>query len=269
MNRSTVLRPFLVFVAPLCFAISAHADNVDNRRVADGDQAIVGQEGNAINRGGYLHRDERRAMNTNNHRDGMREDRRDAQQVLRDSADVYRAIATGPYGSVPDSVVSRANCIAVIPNVLTAAAVIGGTHGEGVASCKLSSGKWSQPAFVNINSGSLGAQLGAKSTDVVLYFQNQEAVSALKRGKFAFGADASVVAGKFERSFDTTGAGVVAYQRSSGAFLGAALNGGNLSSDEDDNRAVYGKNIRTADILEGREVAMNDMTNSFTTVLPR
>lgn len=206
-------------------------------------------------------------------RDSMsdqREARNDAQMILRKSADIYRAIAKGPHGGVPESVTSKANCIAVVPNVVTAAVVVGGSHGDGVASCKLSSGQWSQPAFVNLTSGSLGAQVGAKSTDAVLYFTTPSAANALKTGKFAIGADASVVAGNFERSFDTSGAGVVAYQRTSGAFLGASLNGGSIGGDDNQNRAYYGKDVEIRDILEGRAQPMAGATdNQFTQLLPK
>jgi lipid-binding SYLF domain-containing protein len=63
--------------------------------------------------------------------------------------------------------------------------------------------------------------------------------------KLTFGGDLSFAAGPVGR---TTGAstttsldtGVLTWSRSSGAFVGASLNGADLESDNSKNRAVYG-----------------------------
>ena len=145
-------------------------------------------------------------------------------RMVDEASEVYGAIAKGPHGEVPASVLKNARCIAVLPNVITGALVVGGTHGEGLASCKDSDNRWSQPAPISLNQGSIGLQAGAKSADLVLYFQNNDAVQALKRGNFALGADISAVAGNFDSSVDTSKAGVVVYTRTEGLFAGASVN---------------------------------------------
>lgn len=98
----------------------------------------------------------------------------------------------GSNGKVPESVLKHAKCIAILPNVITGAFVIGGTHGEGLASCKNTNDSWSQPVPITLNQGSIGLQAGAKSADIVLFFQSKDAVTALKRGNITLGADVSV-----------------------------------------------------------------------------
>lgn len=196
-------------------------------------------------------------------------ERTDARATLQKATDVYSAIVKGPHGQVPASVLAKAECIAVIPDVMTGAVVIGGSHGLGVASCK-ENNTWSPPAFLALNSISFGAQIGGKSSDLVLFMVDQAAKNALKAGKITLGSDVSVTAGNFDRGLDPSTRGVIAYSRTEGAFAGASLSGGNLSSDDDDTAALYGKDIRYSSLMEGNiRTLQNDEANRFTALLPR
>lgn len=196
----------------------------------------------------------------------MRQDIHEDNTLLLQASQAYRALTK--QGQIPKAILSKTDCIAVIPKVITAAAVVGGSHGNGVVSCKLSDGKWSDPAFYDLNEASLGAQIGAKSTDLVMYLMNGPSVSALKRGTIDFGADASVVAGNFNRTFDTSQIGVVAYQASQGAFMGAALTGGKLSSDDDANEAYYGRRVEAAALLDGRAEGISSQNDPLRPLFP-
>ena len=187
--------------------------------------------------------------------------------IVNNSTTVYKNLLKGPHGSVPENVLSKAKCVVVVPSAITAAAVVGGTHGDGVSSCRLSDGKWSAPAFVDLNKASFGTQIGAKSSDLVLYLMSANSVDALKRGEIKLGADASVVAGKFERSTDAN-VGVIAYQREEGAFIGASLSGGSISLDEETNQIYYGKSYTAKTLLEDKDVANKLNANAFTALLP-
>lgn len=202
-------------------------------------------------------RDNRRAM--------LSDSRRDADQLVVDAGNAYRSLKRN---SIPDSVLKNAKCAVVVPRVITAAAVVGGSHGDGIATCKLANGTWSDPAFVNLNAGSIGAQVGAKSSSVVLYFTNDSSVAALKRGKFEFGVDASVTAGTFDRSYDAGNAGVIAYEDSTGAYVGASLTGGNISADADQNRGYYGRSMEVASILSGSDASSAERRNGFVALMP-
>ena len=136
---------------------------------------------------------------------------------------------------------------------MTGALVVGGSHGEGLATCKDSVGAWSQPASISLSQGSIGLQAGAKSTDLVLFFQNQDAVSALKRGSFALGTEVSAVAGKYDTSLDASTAGVVVYSRTEGVYAGAAINESKIGKDLEEQGKLYGKSVDYVAILEGKE----------------
>jgi SH3 domain-containing YSC84-like protein 1 len=193
----------------------------------------------------------------------------DASATLRKSTEVYEGMIKGTHGQVPASVLARAQCVVVLPDLMTGAVVVGGTHGVGVASCK-ENNRWTTPAFLKMNAVSFGAQLGGKSSDVVLFLVNEQAKNALKRGKFSLGADASVAAGTFDKGFDTSNYGVVAYSRTAGAYAGASISGGNITSDDEDTTAFYGQDMNYAALLEGRPMKkQNAQAEKFTALLPR
>ncbi len=193
----------------------------------------------------------------------------DAGATLRKSTDVYEGMIKGTHGHVPSSVLGKARCIVVLPDLMTGAVVVGGTHGVGVASCRENNG-WTTPAFVKMNAVSFGAQLGGKSSDVVLFLVNEQAKNALKKGTFSLGADASVAAGTFDKGFDASNYGVVAYSKTEGAYAGASISGGSITSDDADTTAFYGEDMNYAALLGGRPMKkQNAQAEKFTALLPR
>lgn len=196
-------------------------------------------------------------------------DQVDAEATLRKATDLYAAMVQGEHGQVPESVLSKARCVAVIPEVITGAVIVGGSHGVGVASCK-ENNIWSQPAFLRLSSISLGAQIGGKSSDLVLFMISEQAKTALKAGRIRLGADLSVAAGTFERGLDASTHQVIAYSRTQGAFAGASLSGGTMSGDDDTTAAFYGENIEFASLLAG-DVRTEDNVSveRFTALLPQ
>ncbi len=175
---------------------------------------------------------------------------KEAQTTIQTGTEVFRALVKDSTKRVPTEITNNAKCVVIIPKVITAALVVGGTHGNGVATCRTGT-DWTAPAFVEVAGGSLGAQIGGKSTDVVLFLLDEEAKKALQRGKFTVGADASVVAGNFERSWDTNVRGIVAYTRTEGAFAGASLVGLKLDKDEAAMKNYYGPNTNYVGLLNG------------------
>lgn len=191
-------------------------------------------------------------------------------KILRNAAEVYRATIRGTHGEVPADVLRAAKCVAVFPNVVTAALVVGGSHGDGTVSCKKPTGAWSAPAFVDLTGGSVGAQMGGKSSDIVLFFQDETAVNALKKGKFDLGADAGVTAGNFSKIAEAPQRGIVAYQRSEGAYAGASFSGTNVVKDDRAAENYYQKAIDFVELIEGRvSPATTVAADEFTALLPR
>src|SRR5205814_10005725 len=114
------------------------------------------------------------------------------------SAKVVNEIMATPDKAIPDKVMGKAKCLAVIPSMVKIAIGFGGNHGKGVATCRTANG-WSAPAPFSITGGSWGLQIGGQAIDLVMLVMNQKGMDALLSSKFKVGADASAAAGPVGR----------------------------------------------------------------------
>lgn len=162
----------------------------------------------------------------------------DPESTVSKTAEAYRNILKD--GKVPSSVLKNTQCVAVFPSVMTVALGVGGTHGDGVAFCRNTSGNWGNPTFLDLNGGSIGIQAGVKSADVVLYLTTKNAREMIKKGDFTLTGELSAVAGTFDENFVAPREGVVAYVKQEGVFAGASVDGININHDKDEQRAFYG-----------------------------
>jgi len=173
----------------------------------------------------------------------------DVNKELTNAADVMKDMTSNK--QVPSSLLDQSKCIAVIPDVTKAGFGIGGKHGNGVVSCRTSSG-WSAPAFISMTGGSVGFQAGVAKQDVIL-LMNDQGAQQLRSGKWDMGAEA-VAAGPSGGAEATSAwtAPVLSYTRSSGAYAGANLAGSKISADEDTIHNQYGKGTTFSNVLDGK-----------------
>jgi len=182
-------------------------------------------------------------------------DTRDAaQQRVSASRDVLHQLIGMPDRGAPDWLLARAQGIAVIPGVIKIGFIVGGRRGHGLLFVRGKHGRWSDGSFITLTSGSIGWQIGAQSTDVVLVFTTPQSIRGIRKGQFTLGADASVAAGPVGRSASAgtnvkLRAEVYSYSRSRGLFAGVSLDGGALQIDHKTNRAYYGNDTSTDRIL--------------------
>ena len=175
---------------------------------------------------------------------------------LKDAQQVFQEIMDTPDKGIPQDLLARAACVAVIPSVKKLAIGFGGQHGAGYVLCRKNKGKgaWGPPSGFSMSGGSVGLQLGFSATDFVLLIMNTDGIEKLLQDKFTLGADASVAAGPVGRSATAATdaqmtAKVLGYSRNKGLFAGLALNGAVLRPSGDDNEELYGKKISPKDIL--------------------
>ncbi|HWB86244.1 MAG TPA: lipid-binding SYLF domain-containing protein [Bryobacteraceae bacterium] len=180
-----------------------------------------------------------------------------AQDRLKESADVLSEVMSTPDKGIPQDLLSKAECVVIIPGLKKAAFVVGGEYGRGFAECRRTSGTgWGAPAAVRMEGGSYGFQIGGSSTDLVLLIMNQNGMKKLLDSKFTLGADASVAAGPVGRSADAKtdaymSAEILAWSRTKGLFAGIALNGATLRNDLDENAELYGSKLTNKQVIEG------------------
>lgn len=189
----------------------------------------------------------------------------DQSELQAATETVQRMSSAGDQG-IPGSVLRDAKCVAVIPKLVKGAFVVGGEHGTGVATCRLPDGSWSPPAPFSVSGMSWGAQIGGKSTDLLMFIMNEKGMNDLIAGHFKVGADVSAAAGPVGRSASADAgykAGILTYSSSKGAFIGASLNGAELQQDHRATKAWYGSDVPFQDILTGKVKMPNEQARAF------
>ena len=168
-----------------------------------------------------------------------------ADRELDDAAELIRSFTDNGPESIPAELLARARGIAVVPGVIRGGFILGARRGSGVISVRMADGSWSNPAFVTLTGGSIGWQIGAESTDVVLVFANDNAIKNISTGKFTLGGEAAAVAGPLRKQASSTvtfRAEVYGYVRSRGLYAGAAFQGARLDIDEELAATLYSAN---------------------------
>ena len=170
--------------------------------------------------------------------------------------------------SIPERLMSRAYGIAVIPNVIKVAAVVGGRRGSGAMVVRDENGRFTDPIMVSITGGNVGWQIGVQSTDIVLVFTTRQGIEGITDGKLTLGADASVAAGPVGRAASagtdqTFTAEVYSYSRNRGLFAGVSLDGSIIAIDSKANKGLYGKAASAADIIARRIATDADSAKRF------
>jgi lipid-binding SYLF domain-containing protein len=107
---------------------------------------------------------------------------------------------------------------------------------------------------VRVEGGSIGFQIGASSTDLIMLIMNERGASKLLESKFTLGAEGSVAAGPVGRTATAQTdaqmhADILSWSRSQGLFAGLALEGATLRQDLDDNATLYGNKLENREIV--------------------
>ena len=149
-------------------------------------------------------------------------------------------------------------------------AFIGGVRfGTGLVISRLDAGgggpggatKWSAPCAVFMMGLTMGAQIGAEVTDMIIPLHDPTAIdhfgvpggshlmlggeTGLAFGPLGRSAEASVMAST--RGMDTS----VSYSHSRGAFAGMSIEGAVVSVRDDVNRNFYGTDVNPSDLFDG------------------
>src|SRR5262245_44102661 len=107
---------------------------------------------------------------------------KDEVKRLREAGDILTELREVPDKGLPEELWHRTECVVVIPSVKKAAFIFGGEYGSGVMSCR-TGGSWSSPVFMQLAKGSVGFQIGAQSTDLVLLIVNRRGIDKLLEDK--------------------------------------------------------------------------------------
>jgi SH3 domain-containing YSC84-like protein 1 len=186
------------------------------------------------------------------------DDKSHDEDRLENAGQVLKEIMNIP-DDIPQSLLDKADCVIVIPSVLKAAFIVGGSYGRGAMTCRSGEtfqGPWSAPTMMALEGGSFGFQLGGQATDFVILVMNQGGASSILNSKVKLGGDASAAAGPVGRDAEadtdvTLRAEFLTYSRARGLFAGISLEGSTLRPDNDANERIYGRR------LDAKEIALH------------
>lgn len=184
-----------------------------------------------------------------------KDDKEKVDDRLQDSAALFSEIMGTPDKAIPQDLLNKSHCIVLVPGLKKGAFVFGGKYGKGFAVCRNPGGQgWGPPAAIRIEGGSVGFQIGASSSDVILLVMNERGMKHLSSSKFTIGADATAALGPVGRNATAQtdammSAEILSWSRSRGAFAGISLDGATLRNDLDENQAMYGQRWESKQIL--------------------
>ncbi len=198
------------------------------------------------------------------------------QDRLQNAGKVMHEILTVP-DNIPQDLIDKARCVVVMPSVLKAAFVVGGSYGRGAMVCRTGkgyTGPWGAPAMYALEGGSVGLQIGGEATDFVFLVMNDRGAGSLLRTKVKLGADASAAAGPKGRSAAadtdaTMRAEILSYSRARGAFAGISLDGSTLRPDNEANHKLYGSSASAANIITESDVTAPSAAHDLIAVLQK
>ena len=202
----------------------------------------------------------------------------DAKEIdrMQNAGTVIQEILDIP-DDVPQDVLDKARCLVVLPSVLKAAFLAGGSYGRGVMVCRTGkdyTGPWGAPAMYALEGGSFGLQIGGEATDFVILVMNNRGVESLLHSKVKLGGDASIAAGPKGRTAaaDTDAymrAELLSYSRARGVFAGISLEGSTLRPDEEANHRVYGNDATAGKIITESKFAAPEAGKHLVTRLQK
>jgi lipid-binding SYLF domain-containing protein len=181
---------------------------------------------------------------------------KDENKRIKNAGQVMVEILNVP-DDIPADLLGKAECVIVLPSVMKAAFIVGGSYGRGVMSCRSGpefSGPWSAPAMMALEGASVGLQIGGQASDFVLLVMNKRGADSILTSQVKLGGDVAAAAGPKGRdaaaSTDVTmRAEVLSYSRSRGLFAGISLEGSTLRPDSDGNRRLYGEGVSAKEVV--------------------
>lgn len=189
--------------------------------------------------------------------DHDKEDETEAKELAKDAADTLKQMKTD---AKLKQLLSKAHGVFIVPAYGRAAAGVGVRGGEGALLVQQDD-KWTGPAFYDLGGVSLGAQFGGEGGEIAMLLMSQRAVDAFQQdNNFSLNADAKLTVVDYS-SLGENKLGdkndVIFWSDTEGAFAGVALSATDISWDDEENPAYYGKTVGARDIISGKVTAPN------------
>ncbi len=176
------------------------------------------------------------------------------EQIISDAKLMLQEIAKQEDSSGMEDTLRGSYAVAIVPSMVKAGLLIGGTYGEGLI-LRRENGRWYGPSFYNIGGASFGLQVGAQEVALLMAVINERGVEAFLSSRTKLGGDISVAAGPVGRRAEAATdaqakASIYSYSISKGLFAGLSLDGSVISISVKRNKEYWGESISASDALQ-------------------
>jgi lipid-binding SYLF domain-containing protein len=171
------------------------------------------------------------------------QNKEEAETIIDKSRVAVQEMLDSPDKAGPAELLRDCAGLAIIPEMLKGAFIVGGSFGKGVVLAH-KDGKWSAPAFVHLSAGSVGFQVGVEAIDLILVVAGEKTMDSFLKNSFKLGGDVAVAGGPL--GVHATAAtdimlkgGIYSYSRAKGLFAGLSLEGSVVGTQSELNKAYY------------------------------
>lgn len=184
--------------------------------------------------------------------DEVAEAKKDAEEIVSKAVFTVDKLATHPdVGKWVRKYMADAKAVLIFPQVLKGGFIVGGEGGTGVLLARASNGEWSYPGFFSMGAGSVGLQIGAQKSELMLLVMTGKGLSAILDSKVKIGGDISGAAGPYGAGAEASttanmNADILSYSAAEGAFIGASVEGAIIWERKLLGESYYGDGSATA-----------------------
>jgi len=190
------------------------------------------------------------------------------QELVAKGTAVFKSFMQDPNMEWFRNNLSQARGLFIVPQMLRGGFIIGGSGGSGMLLARdPATGEWSYPAFYTMGSVSLGLQIGADASEIILMVMTDKGISAMLSTEFKLGGDVAVAAGPVGATAKAQTADILAFGRSKGLFGGVSIEGAVIAPRYEWNNAYYKTAASPVDILIKRTVK-NEQADPLLKALP-
>ena len=181
---------------------------------------------------------------------------KDATARLSAATEDLKEMMNASDKGIPQDLLNKASCLVIVPNLKSGGFIGGAQYGRGFFTCRRANGVgWHAPGSIKLTGGKIGFLAGVKETDVIMLVMNKDGMNHLLSDKFQIGGEAAAAAGPVGRDSSAMTdaamhAQILSYSRSRGVFGGLDVGGSAVSTDEEANKELYGKEVSNKEIMD-------------------
>ncbi|PSM52616.1 putative lipid-binding protein (SYLF/DUF500 domain) [Campylobacter blaseri] len=177
------------------------------------------------------------------------------QQVYA-AANVINSFGCEANKTISEKYIKNAKAVVVLTDVVKSGLIASVQSGNGIFSMKDENGDWTSPIMVRYRGFGAGLQAGYQSTDIVMLFQTSKSFRDLFNGQdtLELNAGVSFVEGKsagVATDLPEVSAWMVRPGEVTGIYIGASIDFGRLTIDDQATNDYYDRIFTYDDILNG------------------